>query len=220
MQDTAHVHGTLGAVCQMQGDHVTGEQHFRRAWELTEVATSRDQLPGALNDMGHCMRQLGRFNEAEDFFDQARTVALQTGLQRSLAVTDLNRLSLMLVRGDVEGADSLARELRARPWFQNPGYLGALEMRMGELARHTGRAQQALSLLDRAIDKLAGMEVDARMQAMLERGQALLALGRREETEHCVETVRAWVEAQELGPLALTRLQLEYLERELVRTGG
>ena len=220
VQDTAHVHGTLGAVCQMQGDHVTGEHHFRRAMELTEVATSHDQLPGALNDMGHCMRQLGRFNEAEAFFGQAREVALETGLQRALAVTDLNRLSLMLVRGDLEGADTLARELRGRPWFENPGYLGALEMRMGELARLTGRPQQALSLLDRAIDKLAGMELDARMQAMLERGQALLALGRRDETEHCVEAVRAWVEAQELGPLALTRLQLEYLERELVRAPG
>lgn len=217
LTECKHTHGVLGAVYLVLGRHAESLEHFERSLELTEAVSGRDSLPWSLNDLGCVLSHLGRLDEANEHLQRARAVGEELGMARVAAVTDINLLTLMMLRGDLDDASALAAVMEGQPWFQRVGYRGALQLRRGELERRQGEPELALELLDASLENLHGMEHEMSMLAKLERAQTLVDLGRRDEAHAEAVEVRAWVDSQKLGPKAQTRLKLEHVQRRLER---
>ena len=194
--EAMHVFSTLGTTLDLLGLADEAVRAQERALHLAR-GVDLSSLPGALNDMAHVRIRHGRFEDADRLLDEAETVAAQHGWVYHIDLVQLNRLELALARGVLEEADRLARDLHARREDLEAGVYGALELLMAQLARRTGRPQQALALLERAIADMAGADAERTLLARLEHGMVLVQLNRADELD--LDDIDVWMREQRIG---------------------
>lgn len=218
--EAQHIFSTLGSTLHLMGEMEEAERANQRSVELARSVVI-SALPGALGDLGCCRMAQGRFDEAEQLMDEALELSEQLGVTLLPDLLRLNRLALELDRGDLEAADTQVRVLHARKDELGPGLYGVLEMLMGRLAAATGRPQQALVLLSRAIVDVEGLDFEVGALAQLERAAVLEQLGRGDEVD--LDDLDAWLEREGIGEsaaLARMRARLDEADAAGDRTSG
>ena len=207
--EAQHIFSTLAGTLDQLGLAEEAARAHERALELAR-GVRPGALPSALNDLACCRVHQGSYEEAEAMFAEAGRIAEQRGWSFFVDLVKLNRLEMMITRGDLDAADVLARELHSEHQRFDAGVYGVLELNMARLAARSGRPQQALVLLDRALDDLVGMETELTLLAQLERALVLIQLGRRDEVD--TSRVDAWLNQNGVAAasvVARTRARVE-----------
>ena len=143
----------LGTIASLQDDPEQALGYYRQALALHERVGNTDGQAETLHNIGIRHRDLDAHDSAEEAFRRAAEAALLTKNQRLVAMTTTARAELALERGDVDGAERMARAALIRFDVHSSRFGRADAYRLlGMVARRRGRQEEALGLFDEALD--------------------------------------------------------------------
>lgn len=101
--------------CLSQGKVTEAENYFRLALKEVESATKDPKLPTTLNNLANCLRQQGRYQEAEPLYKQAIAIKEKSAghLSKDLVILLENYAKLLRLSGRTAEADRVEQRAQA-----------------------------------------------------------------------------------------------------------
>jgi len=101
--------------CMSQGKLAEAENHFRLALKEVESAATDPKLPTTLNNLANCLRQQGRYQEAEPLYKQAIAIKEKIAghFSKDLVVLLENYAKLLRLSGRTAEADRVEQRAQA-----------------------------------------------------------------------------------------------------------
>ena len=156
-----------------------------RAVEIYERLGVLDRLAWALNIMGGRAYLAGRWEEAIEYADRARTTFLRIGDEMNATVAGLNVACIRSDQGRLDDAEPLfRRSLELRRAAGNPLKIGEAASELGRFAGRIGNFEEAQTLLGEARELFSteGDDVEAlaadvwRVECFVQQGASAAAL--------------------------------------------
>ena len=133
-------------------------ERYTRALEGFEVAGEPRDSAAALSNLAVASINLGRFNQALDFYQKARALCEANGLKNLVARADYNIAYLYYLRGDYGDARKLYRVARERAAETNDRYHAALcDLDEAEMHLELNLTAEAEPMARRAIEAFEAM---------------------------------------------------------------
>jgi CHAT domain-containing protein/Tfp pilus assembly protein PilF len=199
--------GELGLVAFLQGDINNSVIRLGQALKIAETNGDIASLVRWLTLFGHGYAELGRPEQALDFYNRALKAAIMIPELQFPVMTYLGKGDALVRLGRFNDADQLLKDALAFATREGAlGYQAELTYKQGLVASERKQAEQAIELLTRAIDlgrQAGGNRIVAEVSLDLARMQR--AAGKPEEAER---TLRQGVQmAREMAEhLLLPRL--------------
>lgn len=114
----------LADVLDRQGDESDAVRLFEEVWALAEKCGDRDRVALVLNDLSWAMKNLGDYEQALDYAQQARAIATETGNERAIA----SSWSYESLAASERGDQTRARAAHGGRWSSS-GVQGTRSMR-------------------------------------------------------------------------------------------
>jgi len=195
----------LGLTYTRQGDFARASATYRESIRQAEMA-GRRAYPATYNNLAAIHHSLGEFQEAWSAAEQGLTLAQQLGARRDELWTILTLGMIASALGQHAKADDLFQRSREGAVSMGDRPLEAQALSgLSELARHQGRLDRALELLNQAI-ALRGMPIEASGMVDFQIPLGQLALERKE-----------WDRALEMLALAHATLEAQGLRYRLAQ---
>jgi diguanylate cyclase (GGDEF)-like protein/putative nucleotidyltransferase with HDIG domain len=175
--------GNLGIIAAVRGDLAEALHHYSVALEHHRALNRAVDMCMQLNNIGRLHTDLGRWQEAEQAYDEAVAISEEIGDRTKRIGLEINRAELWLTRGDLRRAGEtanaalqLSEETGERAWAAEIAKL------LGVLKRRTGVPVEAERHFDDAV-KLAEAQHDLLLLAetLRERAELYRGQGRNRE---------------------------------------
>ncbi|MEX2155018.1 MAG: HD domain-containing phosphohydrolase [Gemmatimonadaceae bacterium] len=211
----AMVEQNLGVLASMRGDVATALRHHTTSIERYRALGLREDLARELSNIGLANTKLGRFEEADTAYREARSIAQALGNTWTRLMVEVNSVALLIARRDYpvarQACDRILQEAGA---LHETRLLAETYNHCGVIARETGRLEEAEQFLRIAYEHAIARE-DLLLAAETAREQAelFLALGRNRDTLQALSlSHRLFSRLRAQSDLADVRKRLRLLE--------
>jgi tetratricopeptide (TPR) repeat protein len=161
MEILGWVHGNYGSLAQAMGDDRGSLEHARKSSEIAEKIGSSQSRISALWDLGTVYMVFGKWNEAQEAFEQGLTLARERQAARSTEAALLSQLAEAylhlgkeaLARKTVEEAAEVVRQRRTRIWASSVHLTRARILLRTEGAKSTAAIEAALASAQAAVEE-------------------------------------------------------------------
>jgi class 3 adenylate cyclase/tetratricopeptide (TPR) repeat protein len=167
--DTVRTNYRLGQIYHSLGDYPSAAEALRRNVDLLEGDLRRETfglagLPAVMSGswLALCLAELGRFDEADPYAQEAAALAQAEDHPFSLVVASVGTAMVDLLRGEyVKAATPLERGLVVGRLSDIPLLFPAVAAPLGLAYALAGRHAEAIALLEEAVERTEAMELAA-----------------------------------------------------------
>jgi putative nucleotidyltransferase with HDIG domain len=211
----AMVEQNLGVLASMRGDSATALRHHTASLDRYRALGLREELARELSNIGLAHTKLGHFEEADDAYSEALSIAHACGDTWTGLMVEVNTVSLLIARMDYPEARIVChRILQEAGALHETRLLAETYKHCGVIARETGQLTEAEPFLKMAYEHAIARE-DLLLAAETAREQAelFLALGRHRDTLQALSlSHRLFSRLRAQSDLADVRKRLRVLE--------
>ncbi len=179
----------LGTLAYFAGDWTAAAELYTSSRQAALEAGNAFGAAETDVNLGELLINQGRFDEAEAVLADAVRVLRASGAVTFLAIGEMQQARLYLSRGDVAAAEDLATRTHegVRALGQMTSAMEAALVRADAMTRD-GRAEEALEIITAAEREARSDAAYSLPRTCIQRGRALLALGRFDEADEMVLT--------------------------------
>jgi tetratricopeptide (TPR) repeat protein len=176
----------LGTLAVYAGHWDQAIDHYARASAAALGLGDTVLAAGTALSTGEVLVSLGRLDEAEATLEDAIRVLRVAGVHTYAVYGELHLGRMLGARGDLEGAERVLEQVEAESRaLDDPGTAVEAMLVRAEVLTRQGRPEVVLELLGSSLDGSDDIVIQPRQR--LERGRALLALGRSDEARAQVQ---------------------------------
>jgi tetratricopeptide (TPR) repeat protein len=191
--DIAYTYWLIGRVLNMGGAAESALAHLEEALRRLKVLAEAGQrdaeriVPRAVTDIGSCLLDLGRLDEAAAAFEEANSISEQIGFRRGVAISKANLGTVRIRQNRFDEALNILDETRRI--FESlgePGNVAAVWHQIGIVFKKAGQFEQAERAYRQSL-AIAVQQKDLGDEAatLNELGTLYHRMGRLEESVKC-----------------------------------
>lgn len=203
----ANARGLAARSAELRGDFEVAEQKYRQEFELAERSGDPLRQIAAIMHRGRMAQHLQRFDEAEEHFRRAVTMAHERPYERRLVLACISYAGFLRERGDWVGAHALLKD--AESHYSRPEQRALVHHGLALLLREARLFAESLWHMQRSVKARDEMYRPLKVEAVRKMAQRRLQELREFVRELVHEAYRVVRDEEELEELAQLVDQVE-----------